>query len=82
MDGTSLSIQAGQNLYCTPRENEGPWTHVEVGFIQDANDERVTPPIEWDEYADSGFPSDIYCYVPFELVEAFVASHGGRKNFV
>lgn len=78
MDGTKLSIQAGENLYCHPRNNEGPWTAVEVGFIQDKDGNQITPPQEWEEYADCSFPSDIYAYVPFELVEAFIASHGGR----
>jgi hypothetical protein len=32
-DGTVLSIQAGASLYSTPRNNAGPWTHVEVMVI-------------------------------------------------
>jgi len=31
-DGFSLSVQAGQSHYCAPRDNAGPWTHVELGY--------------------------------------------------
>lgn len=72
-DGTTLSVQVGESLYCTPRDNEGPWTQVEVGFPS------VNPPESWAEYADGSFPCDVYGYVPVSLVEAFIAKHGGRK---
>ena len=73
-DGTTLSVQVGSSLYCSPRESEnGPWTHVEVGFPS------ITPPDTWKEYSDGAFPSDVYGYVPVELVEQFIAEHGGRK---
>lgn len=76
-DGTTLSVQVGENLYCIPRNNEGPWTHVEVGFPS------VTPPESWAEYADGSFPSsDVYAYVPVALVEEYIAAHGGRKIWV
>jgi hypothetical protein len=29
-DGTKFSIQASQFTYCSPRNDQGPWTHVEV----------------------------------------------------
>jgi hypothetical protein len=38
----------------------------------------MTPPDTWQNYADGEFPSDVYGYVPVELVEAFIESHGGR----
>lgn len=81
-DGTTLSIQVGENLYCTPRDNSGDYTHVEVGFIQDSNGNSVTPPPEWQNYADGTFPSDVYAYVPVIVVENFISQHGGRVNFV
>ena len=31
-DGTTLSVQASEFHYCTPRDNKGPYTHVEIGF--------------------------------------------------
>lgn len=29
-DGFTLSVQASDFHYCTPRSKEGPWTHFEV----------------------------------------------------
>ena len=75
-DGTTLSVQVGDGLYCTPRNNEGPWSLVEVGYPS------VTPPESWREYADGSFPSDVYGYVPVALVEEYIAAHGGRKLWV
>jgi len=78
-DGTSLSVQASRTHYCTPRDDDGPYIAVEVGFILDADENAVTPPDEWREHSDgSSFPNDVYGYVPVELVESFIESHGGR----
>lgn len=82
-DGTSLSIQVGRNLYCIPREDDEQYTAVEVGFILDSEEKILTPPEEWKEYGDgSDFPCDVYGYVPIELVEKFINSHGGRRFYV
>lgn len=78
-DGVSLSIQASKHHYCTPRLDNGPYLAVEIGFIQNADASPLTPPETWSEYADGEFPSDVYGYVPIELVEEFIESHGGRK---
>ena len=43
-DGTSLSVQVGEGLYCSPRNNYGPWHLVEVGYPTE------TPPNSWVEY--------------------------------
>ncbi len=79
-DGVSLSIQADEYKYCQPRDDEGPWHQVEVGFITDAKDETFTPPDTWREYADGDFPSDVYGYIPIALVKAFIDEHGGVKR--
>jgi hypothetical protein len=80
-DGTSLSIQASRTHYCTPREDEGPYLALEVGYILDANGDQLTPPESWADYTDgSEFPNDVYGYVPVELIESFIANHGGRAN--
>ena len=78
-DGFSLSIQASRFHYCTPRDDEGPHSEVEVGFIRDADDKPAAPPETWREFADGDFPNDVYGYVPMWLVESFIAEHGGRK---
>lgn len=73
-DGMALSVQASETHYCTPRTNEGPYSHVEVGYP------TVIPPGSWRLHADGDYPSDVYAYVPIELVKAFIDSHGGIKG--
>lgn len=68
-DGTTLSVQAGSALYSTPRTDRGPYSAVEVGFPSSP------PPSTWDEY--SGGDSNIWAYVPIELVHFYIAGHGG-----
>lgn len=71
-DGFSLSVQATQGAYCSPRENIGPWDEVEVGFPS-AKPELIM------EYAEQPeIPTGtVYGYVPIELVEQLIALHGG-----
>ena len=76
-DGTVLSIQASSTHYSTPREDQGPYSHVEVGFIEDGKGKGVTPPDSWKDYSDGSFPSSVYGYIPIELVQEFCDSHGG-----
>lgn len=64
-DGTTLSVQASENHYSTPRENFGPYTEVEVWCVSC----EVT---EFD-YSDDA-PS---AYVPIEQVVQFIDNHGG-----
>lgn len=72
-DGTTLSVQADEYMYCSPRGNKGPYSSVEVGFPS------VEPPEIWQQYAeDPDRPMDtVYAYVPIELVSFFIARHGG-----
>lgn len=72
MDGTTLSVQTGENNYCSPRDNNGPWTHVEVGFpskhfllldqYKDGNDDPL---------------GSVYGYVPVEVVEKIIEECSG-----
>ena len=71
-DGTTLSVQASHAHYCKPRTDQGPYSHVEVGYPS------VPPPETWEQYADGAFPSDVYAYVPVELVHKFIVAHGGE----
>ena len=77
-DGTCLSIQASTVHYCSPRDDEGPYSAVEVGYINDGHGNTVTPPETWREYADGEkFPSGVYGYIPIALVQSFCDDHGG-----
>lgn len=74
-DGFSLSVQANRGAYCSPRDNEGPWHKVEVGFPSSVPEGIM-------EYAeDAEDPTGtVYGYVPVDLVEALIAKHGGMKE--
>jgi len=74
-DGFSMSVQACKSHYCTPRDNFGPYSKVEVGFPS----ERVE---EFMRYAeDRSRPTDtVYAWVPIELVEDAIEAHGGMKE--
>lgn len=67
-DGTTVSVQASEAHYCTPRSDEGPYTHVEVWMAS-------APVTEFDY--DEEEPS---AYVPIEDVVRFIDNHGGMVN--
>lgn len=72
----SLSIQVGSYLYCKPRNDTGPWTHVEVGFPSER------PPQSWGGYCeDWNRPTEtVYSYVPIEMVLDWINENGGATN--
>lgn len=79
-DGTSLSIQASRIHYCTPRiDGAVKYDSVEVGFPTDKDGIPIRMSEAWKEYED-GPESQVFGYVPVELVEAFVNEHGGREE--
>jgi len=66
-DNVTLSVQASEFHYSSPRDNYGPYTEVEVWCVRDAAE--VT---EFD-YSDD----DPSAYVPIEQVVQFIDNHGG-----
>ena len=72
-DGASLSVQASTLAYCSPRDNKGPYTKVEVGFPSE------TPPEAWKEFAEEwDEPTNtIYSYIPLTMVMLYIGAHGG-----
>ena len=77
-DGESLSVQASETHYCSPRQNEAMWTEVEVGFPS------KEPPETWREYFDGNWDEgdrtgSVYGFVPIFLVLDYINSHGGSK---
>ncbi len=85
MDGFSMSVQASEYNYCSPRVTGADYyTQVEVGFPSEKpqrfaeyaetsgwNDEE-TGEVEYVNYTDT-----VYGYVPVELVDEEIARHGG-----
>lgn len=72
--GLTMSVQASAFHYCLPRESEGPWTHVEVGFPS----ERVEKLMRWmEDWGDTQPTEAVYAYVPIEVVAEVIADNGG-----
>lgn len=67
-DGTTMSVQASKFHYCTPRDDHGPYTQVEVW--------NCGSPEAWSEYGTGEYP---YAYIPIELVAEEIDRHGGMK---
>tara|TARA_A100001015_G_scaffold313252_2_gene420078 strand:+ start:484 stop:780 length:297 start_codon:yes stop_codon:yes gene_type:complete len=70
--GFTVSVQASETNYCTPRNNVGPYTEVELGFPS------ATEPliIGWAE--DPGNPTGtVYGWVPTTVLFEVITKHGG-----
>jgi hypothetical protein len=69
-DGFTMSIQASKYHYCIPRNDAGPYTHVEIGFPSEVE------PLLMPYAQDKDNPTDTaYGYVPKEIVEQVVFKH-------
>lgn len=72
--GLKMSVQASAFHYCTPRESEGPWSTVEIGFPT----ERVEALMKWmEDWGDTDPTEAVYAYVPVEVVAQVIADNGG-----
>ncbi len=71
-DGFTMSVQASEGSYSKPRHNEGPYTHVEVGFP--SRKEFLLMPYVEDETIPT---KTVYPYVPATTVTLVIAKHGG-----
>ena len=71
-DGFTMSVQAAEHSYCSPRNDDGPYTSAEVGY-----------PSAYDfylqEYAEN--PEDptgtVYGWVPAHVIRMCIEAHGG-----
>ena len=74
-DGFAVSIQASSRNYCTPDDNSGPYTAVELGFPT-ASESLIM------EYAeDKSNPTEtVYGWVPVGVVKALLIKHGGMQK--
>lgn len=76
-DGFSVSVQASDFNYCSPRNNVGPWGCVECGFPTSKD------PVleEWAEdpgaEIEGGQVQTVYGWVPSEVILKVIESHGG-----
>ena len=81
-NGVILSIQASNFHYCSPRRNleSKCYYEFEVGYISDSNNNRIAAPESWKEYAEDGtLLSNVFAYVPKQLIVDFIKENGGIK---
>jgi hypothetical protein len=71
-DGFSMSIQGHEGAYCSPRNDVGPYTAVEVGY-PNRKDPKLMPYAE-----DPEKPTNtVYGWVPSAVVLEVLQDHGG-----
>ena len=79
-DGFTMSVQASENHYCSPRANgaEVIYGRVEIGYPSEREP-------EFDEYVedlsqdgkDIDWTGSVYGWVPADIVALVIAKHGG-----
>jgi hypothetical protein len=78
-NGGSISVQASEFTYCTPRDNTGPYVSVEVGFP-----EGVHIPDSWESHADywprddddkTWRDSQVFGWVPVERIRELILAN-------
>ena len=74
LSGLSMSVQASETHYCTPRDDNGPYYSVEIGFPS-------MPLPELNEWADGPIKEDgrcdVYGYVPVPELLKVIEANGG-----
>ena len=75
-DGFTMSVQAHEGAYCSPRcDGASSYSAVEVGFPSESEDLLL----EWAE--DRSRPTDtVYSWVPAQRVALVIAKHGGMVS--
>lgn len=73
--GASLSIQASTSHYCLPRNNEGPYTHYELGHPRGLGSPDLAMLKEYEDGEGSG----IYAYVCKKVLDKIINRHGGFR---
>lgn len=69
-DGVSMSVQASQFHYSTPRDNDSEdYTHIEVWCLRGT---KPTPAL-----LDYGDGEDPWAYVPIGVIIDMINAHGG-----
>lgn len=74
-DGFSMSVVAGKGNYCNPRNDTGPYSHVECGFPSEK--EEILMKFAEDPKDPTG---TVYGYVPTSVVLEAIERHGGWES--
>ena len=75
-DGFSMSVQASEGHYCSPRNNGAiAYESVEIGFPSAAEPLLAEYAEEPDKPTET-----VYGWVPADIVKAVIAKHGGQVS--
>ena len=74
-NGLIFSLQTSESHYCTPQNDTGPWTHVEIGFPNRKIDALM--PYADGAWRDCPPTDDVYAYVPMDIVQEMIDANGG-----
>jgi hypothetical protein len=71
-DGFTMSVQAGQSLYSTPRDDAKRYKEVEVGYPSEEE-------LMIKKYAEDNenLCDTVYGFVPTKIVDIIIKKHGG-----
>lgn len=73
-NGLKLSVQASSRHYSEPKDDAGPYTHVEVGFPTRPVPELI-PYVEM--LSPNSYTDAVYAYVPYDIVRQVIYVRGG-----
>ena len=78
-DGFTMSVQAGQSLYSTPKDVADEYEEAEVGFPSSPEPLIVKYAEDWEVEGDDDqrLCDTVYPYVPVELIDEVIHKHGG-----
>ena len=78
-DGFTMSVQAGESLYSSPRDVADKYEQAEVGFPSSPEPLIVKYAEDWEVEGDDDqhLCDTVYPYVPVELIDEVIHKHGG-----
>ena len=78
-DGFTMSVQAGQSLYSTPKDVADEYEEAEVGFPSSPEPLITKYAEDWEVEGDDDqrLCDTVYPYVPVELIDEVIHKHGG-----
>ena len=78
-DGFTMSVQAGESLYSSPRDVADKYEQAEVGFPSSPEPLITKYAEDWEVEGDDDqrLCDTVYPYVPVELIDEVIHKHGG-----
>lgn len=84
-NGGSVSVQASHTHYCEPRNDEGPYSEMELGFPTQGT-EIPDSLLQYEETSQGGKGEGfnpyetVYGYVPVAVIKELINANGGIKS--